>query len=77
MLSVPDILPSVKFPQIGNSSCFPCFSWEKKKKEIWKNGCSEDKDGPKLRVHVSCTFLVLYLIPGLLLVFFFQLLIAI
>ena len=29
----PTILPSAKFPKIGNVPCFFCFSWGKKKEE--------------------------------------------
>ena len=35
LISVPDIFPCVKFPTVGNISCFSCFSCfiEKKKEE--------------------------------------------
>ena len=41
--SVPNILPSVKFPNFGNVSCFSCFfcfSWEKKEEKLGKKSCS-------------------------------------
>ena len=43
MRSVPNILPSVKFPNFGNVSCFSCFfcfSWEKKEEKLGKKSCS-------------------------------------
>ena len=39
MRSVPNILPSVKFPNFGNVSCFSCFccfSWEKREEKLEK-----------------------------------------
>ena len=40
MQSLPNILPSVKFPNSGNVSYFPCsfcFSWKKKEENLEKN----------------------------------------
>ena len=42
MLSVPNILPSVKFPNVGNVSYFSCFSyfsWGERRK-MWEKKCS-------------------------------------
>ena len=47
MRSLPNILPSVKFPKVGNVSCFSrlsCFTWKMKRGKFQKKLL--DKNGP-------------------------------
>ena len=59
--SLRNILPSVKFPNFGNLSCFSCFvvfSWKKKEENLEKK-CSIRTNGPYTQVPICLNNLIL------------------